>query len=49
VGAKGRSAAAAIFLGSVTEKLLRINYDIPVLIVKEKGKHFTFLDFINNI
>lgn len=47
VGAKGRNAASSIFLGSVTEKLIRQNFDIPILVVKEKGKQFNFWDFLN--
>lgn len=47
VGAKGRNAASSIFLGSVTEKLIRQNFDIPILVVKEKGKQFNFWDFVN--
>lgn len=42
VGARGRSAAAAVLLGSVTENLIRIT-NIPLLAVKRKGENMNFL------
>ena len=38
MGAKGRTAASAIFIGSKAEKMLRINYAIPLLIMRKKGE-----------
>ncbi|HXH19316.1 MAG TPA: universal stress protein [Chitinophagales bacterium] len=49
VGAKGRTNVTAILLGSVTEKLIKLNSDIPLLVVKQKDKSFRFLDFIKNV
>ncbi len=49
VGAKGRTDLTAIFLGSVAERLIKLNDNIPLLVVKRKDKSFNFLDFINNI
>ncbi len=49
VGAKGRTNATAILLGSVTEKLITECEDIPLLVVKQKDKSFSFYDFIKNI
>jgi nucleotide-binding universal stress UspA family protein len=43
VGARGRSTGAAIFLGSVTERLLRLT-DRPLLAVKRKGSGLGFLE-----
>lgn len=37
MGAKGRTAASAIFIGSKAEKMVRINYAIPLLIIRKKG------------
>ena len=48
-GARGRSMAAAFLLGSVTEKLLRLDTDIPLLIVKRKDKAFNIWDTIKAI
>lgn len=49
VGAKGRTDLTAIFLGSVAEKLIKLNDNIPLLVVKRKDKSFNFLDFIKNV
>lgn len=45
VGARGRSAAAAVLLGSVTENLIRIT-NIPLLAVKRKGENMNLLKAI---
>jgi len=37
MGAKGRTTASAIFIGSKAEKMIRINYAIPLLIIRKKG------------
>lgn len=37
MGAKGRTAASAIFIGSKAEKMIHINYAIPLLIIRKKG------------
>ena len=47
VGARGRSAGAAVILGSVTERLLRISRQ-PVLAVKRKDHCMGVLDAIFN-
>ncbi|MDX5422506.1 MAG: universal stress protein [Hymenobacteraceae bacterium] len=44
VGAKGMSAAALFVLGSVTEKILRHDMDIPLMIFKKKDEEIGFLD-----
>lgn len=45
MGAKGRTFATALLLGSVTEKLLRINDTIPVLVVKTKDHNLNILEW----
>ena len=45
MGAKGRTFATALLLGSVTEKLLRINDTIPVLVVKNKDHNLNILEW----
>ncbi|MCB9058646.1 MAG: universal stress protein [Calditrichae bacterium] len=47
VGAKGRSAGAALMLGSVSEKLIE-SLNIPVLAVKKKGSGLNILNVIFN-
>lgn len=49
IGARGRTATTAMFLGSVTEKLLTLDSDIPLLIVKDKNKTFDFLELLKKI
>lgn len=39
IGAKGRTAAAAIFLGSLAEKLVNSKMSHPLLVVRPKGKN----------
>jgi nucleotide-binding universal stress UspA family protein len=43
VGARGRTAAAALLLGSVTEQLIR-STEIPLIAVKKKGTGMGLLD-----
>ncbi len=49
IGAKGRTNATAILLGSITEKVMSKNNSIPMLVVKQKEKSFNFLEFIKNV
>lgn len=44
IGAKGKSAAALFILGSVTEKILRYNDAIPLIVFKKKNEELGFLD-----
>lgn len=46
IGAKGLSAAALFVLGSVTEKILRYNDDIPMIVYKKAKEEIGFLDAI---
>ena len=48
VGARGRSAAAAVLLGSVTERLIQTT-DVPLLAVKKKGAGMTVLEALLEI
>ena len=43
IGAKGRSLAAFVLLGSVTEKLIETTH-VPILAVKKKGSGMGFLE-----
>ena len=49
VGAKGRTAASALLLGSMTEKLIRHSPDVPMLVVKDKEHTFNWLEVIKSI
>ena len=44
IGAKGHSNASAMLLGSTTEKLLRQNDSIPLMVLKKKGETLNFLE-----
>lgn len=44
VGSKGRTNAASFLLGSLAEKLVSRNENIPFLVVKQKGSNMDFLD-----
>ncbi|WP_299708685.1 universal stress protein [uncultured Pontibacter sp.] len=44
IGAKGKSAAALFVLGSVTEKILRHNDDMPMIVYKKEKEEIGFLD-----
>jgi nucleotide-binding universal stress UspA family protein len=45
-GAKGRTATAALFIGSKAEHLVQLNDDIPMLVIRPKGKGAGFLESI---
>lgn len=38
IGAKGRTSAAALFIGSKAERLVQLNEDIPMLVIRSKDK-----------
>lgn len=44
LGARGKSNAASIILGSTTEKLLVADKTIPLLVIKQKGETLSFLE-----
>lgn len=49
VGAKGRTATAALFLGSFAEKLVNAHLEFPLLLVRPKGKNVGFIDYLKDI
>jgi nucleotide-binding universal stress UspA family protein len=44
IGAKGKTAAALFVLGSVTEKILRYDSDIPLIVFKKGNEQLSYLD-----
>lgn len=44
IGSRGRSNSAAILLGSVSERLIQLNNDIPTLVLKKRGENMGFLE-----
>ncbi|MEQ8240058.1 MAG: universal stress protein [Cyclobacteriaceae bacterium] len=49
IGAKGRSATTALFIGSKAEKLIQLESEIPLLVIRPKGKRAGFLEYIQEL
>ncbi len=49
IGAKGRTAATALFIGSFAEKLISTITHVPIFIARPKGKNAGILDYIKEI
>ncbi|MBY5950376.1 universal stress protein [Algoriphagus sp. NF] len=49
IGAKGRTAATALFIGSMAERLIQFNDTLPLLVTRPKGKNAGILDYILEI
>ena len=48
-GAKGRTATSALFLGSIAEKMIKLDSEFPLMVVRQKGDNAGFLDYIKEI
>lgn len=42
MGARGRTPAASLLLGSITEKFIALNAEVPALVVRDKSQKITF-------
>ena len=49
IGSRGRTDSAALLIGSVSEKLININNQIPMLVVKKKGENMHFFEALFRI
>ena len=49
IGAKGRTATAALFIGTFAEKLIHVIQDIPVFIARPKGQSKGLLDYLKEL
>lgn len=49
IGSRGRTPTSALLIGSVVEKLLQIDVDIPILVVKNKGENMSFFEALMRI
>ncbi len=49
LGAKGQSSTASMFIGSKAEKLVHLNTEIPMLMIRPKGKVAGFIEAIQEL
>jgi nucleotide-binding universal stress UspA family protein len=49
MGAKGRTAASSLFIGSKAERMIQINDTIPLLVVREKGANAGILESLKDL
>lgn len=49
VGAKGRTATTAFFLGSIAERLIQLDSDFPLMVVRPKGKNAGLMEFLKEL
>lgn len=49
IGSRGRTDSAAFLLGSVAEKVININNQIPMLVIKKKGENMRFMEALFRI
>lgn len=49
IGAKGRSATAALFIGTNAEKLVQIDSKIPILVVRPTGRTEGLLEYLKEL
>lgn len=49
VGAKGRTATTALFIGSAAEKLIQYDTDIPLFVIRPKGKNAGIIEYLKEL
>ena len=46
IGSKGRTALSSILLGSVAAKLVEVDFEVPILVIKAKDENLKLIDAI---
>ncbi len=49
IGAKGRNATTAIFIGSSAEKLIQLDSELPIMVVRPKGKTAGLVEYLKEL
>ncbi|MEM8895295.1 MAG: universal stress protein, partial [Bacteroidota bacterium] len=49
IGAKGRTATTALFIGSAAEKMIQYDSDIPLFVIRPKGKNAGILEYLKEL
>ncbi len=49
MGAKGRTAASALFIGSKAERMIQVNDSIPLMVVRKKGANAGILESLQDL
>lgn len=44
IGSRGRTTSSALLIGSIVEKVLMLDSDIPILVVKNRGENMGFFE-----
>ena len=48
-GAKGISSVSALFLGSIAEKMIKLDTKFPLMVVRRKGGNANIMDYIKEM
>jgi len=49
MGAKGRTAASALFIGSKAERMIQVNETIPLMVVRKKGSNAGIIESLKDL
>lgn len=49
MGAKGRTAASALFIGSKAERMIQVNDSIPLMVVRKKGSNAGIIESLKDL
>jgi len=49
IGAKGRTTATSLFIGTKAEHLVQLDSDIPIMVIRPKGKAAGLIEFLKEL